>query len=53
MNEVFLSAIDIVKVRHLKNLYIPHCNRFKNNRKYDEKILDCCKVEPEKFINHI
>ncbi len=24
-----------------------HCNSVKNNRKYDDKILDCCKVEPE------
>ena len=31
----------------------PHCNKVKNNRKYDEKILDCCKIDPEKFINHI
>ncbi len=31
----------------------PHCNSIKNNRKYDEKILDCCTEDPEKFIDHV
>lgn len=31
----------------------PHCNSLKNNRKYDEKILDCCKVDPERLLDHI
>jgi len=30
----------------------PHCNSLKNNRKYDEKILDCCKVDPELLLEH-
>ena len=30
-----------------------HCNSIKNSRKYDEKILDCCKVDPELLLNHI
>lgn len=31
MSEVFLSAIDIVKVRHLQNLYIPLSNEMAKN----------------------
>ncbi len=31
----------------------PHCNSIKNNRKYDEKILDCCKEDPEDVLEHI
>ena len=31
----------------------PHCNSIKNNRIYDEKILDCCKVDPESLLDHI
>ena len=31
----------------------PHCNSIKNNRIYDEKILDCCKVGPESLLDHI
>lgn len=27
-----------------------HCNRIKNNSKYDEGIIDCCKVDPEKYL---
>lgn len=27
-----------------------HCNGIKNNSKYDEGILDCCKSDPEKSI---
>lgn len=27
-----------------------HCNGIKNNRKYDEGIMDCCKQDPEKFL---
>lgn len=27
-----------------------HCNSVKNQRKYDEKIIDCCKQDPEKII---
>lgn len=28
-----------------------HCNLVKNHAKYDEGILDCCKVDPEKVIS--
>lgn len=31
----------------------PHCNSIKNNRIYDEKILDCCTVDPESLLDHI
>ena len=31
----------------------PHCNSIKNNRMYDEKILDCCRVDPESLLDHI
>lgn len=31
----------------------PHCNSIKNNRIYDGKILDCCKVDPELLLDHI
>lgn len=27
-----------------------HCNSIKNNSKYDEGILDCCKQEPERYL---
>lgn len=27
-----------------------HCNGVKNNKKYDEGILDCCKHDPEKYL---
>ncbi|MCI8300351.1 MAG: hypothetical protein HFI69_08380 [Lachnospiraceae bacterium] len=27
-----------------------HCNRIKNNSKYDEGILDCCKQDPEECL---
>lgn len=27
-----------------------HCNGIKNNSKYDEGILDCCKDDPEKYL---
>lgn len=27
-----------------------HCNGVKNNRKYDEGIIDCCKSDPEKRL---
>ena len=30
----------------------PHCNSIKNNRKYDEKVLDCCRIEPEEYLCH-
>ena len=37
------------------NLFLscPHCNSVKNQRKYDERILDCCAVEPEACIYHL
>lgn len=28
----------------------PHCNNVKNKAKYDAGILDCCKVDPEEYI---
>lgn len=28
-----------------------HCNGVKNQQKYDEGIIDCCKQDPEEFIN--
>lgn len=31
----------------------PHCNSVKNNRIYDEKILNCCMEDPELVISHI
>lgn len=30
-----------------------HCNSIKNNRKYDEKILNCCTTDPEYLLQHI
>lgn len=27
-----------------------HCNGVKNKRKYDEHIIDCCKIDPEQHI---
>ena len=27
-----------------------HCNGIKNNGKYDEGIMDCCKQDPEKYL---
>lgn len=27
-----------------------HCNGIKNNRKYEEGIMDCCKQDPEKYF---
>jgi hypothetical protein len=27
-----------------------HCNGIKNNSKYDEGIIDCCKADPEKYL---
>ena len=34
------------------NLFLScgHCNSVKNQKKYDEGIIDCCKVEPEKLL---
>ena len=29
-----------------------HCNNIKNQRKYDAKILDCCKNDPEDSLYH-
>ena len=31
----------------------PHCKSIKNDRIYDEKIIDCCKVDPESLLDHI
>ncbi len=31
----------------------PHCNGVKNKDKYDTGIIDCCKEDPEKYINFI
>ena len=31
----------------------PHCNNIKKSSIYDEKILDCCKVDPELLLDHI
>ena len=28
-----------------------HCNGVKNNSKYDEVIMDCCKCDPENYLN--
>jgi uncharacterized protein (TIGR02646 family) len=28
-----------------------HCNGIKNSSKYDEGILDCCKLDPERYLN--
>lgn len=36
-NNLFLSCV--------------HCNSVKNKREYDDMILDCCRVDPEKKIN--
>ncbi len=27
-----------------------HCNGIKNNTKYDQGIIDCCKLDPEKYL---
>lgn len=31
----------------------PHCNSIKKDSRYDEKILDCCKVDPELLLDQI
>lgn len=31
----------------------PHCNNMKNQKCYEEKILDCCKEDPELVLEHI
>lgn len=31
----------------------PHCNLLKNVEKYEDKILDCCVVDPEEVLEHI
>lgn len=31
----------------------PHCNSIKTAAKYDEKIIDCCAEDPEKYLLHI
>lgn len=43
---------DINKKFDWDNLFLscPHCNSVKNKKEYDEKILDCCKVDPEEKI---
>lgn len=28
-----------------------HCNGIKNNSKYDKGIIDCCREDPEKYLN--
>lgn len=28
-----------------------HCNSIKNNTKYDDGIIDCCKEDPEKYLD--
>lgn len=28
-----------------------HCNGVKNNSKYDDGIIDCCKQDPEKYLS--
>ena len=35
------------------NLFLScaHCNSIKNRKKYEENIIDCCRVEPEKLIH--
>ncbi len=37
------------------NLFLAcgNCNKLKNKSEYDGKILDCCKVDPEIWIDHI
>ena len=30
-----------------------HCNLIKSALKYDDKILDCCVVDPEEVMDHI
>lgn len=34
------------------NLFLscPHCNSVKNQSKYEDKILDCCQVDPEQVV---
>lgn len=31
----------------------PHCNNIKKEKKYAEKIIDCCHTDPEKVLDHI
>lgn len=31
----------------------PHCNSLKNEKRYDEKIIDCCVEDPEEYLSHI
>lgn len=31
----------------------PHCNNIKAAPKYDDKILNCCAVDPEEYLYHI
>lgn len=37
------------------NLFLscPHCNHVKASVKYDDKVLDCCKADPEQLLEHI
>ena len=36
------------------NLFLScrHCNGIKNRREYDEKIIDCCRDNPESLLDH-
>lgn len=45
--------IDLDRKFDWENLFLscPHCNEVKNNSRYEEKILDCCKVDPEEKIS--
>ncbi len=48
------STCCLTTIEKLKNVFdwnnlfyaCPHCNSIKNDRIYDEKIIDCCKVDP-------
>lgn len=31
----------------------PHCNNLKKDKKYDDKILDCCAMDPETVLDHV
>lgn len=62
-----IDELQSVQVEHLRahhgtdrdrmfdwnNLFLccPHCNNMKNKQIYEENILDCCQVDPEKVLD--
>lgn len=53
VEHLFPHKEDIIKKFDWDNLFLscPHCNSVKNKKEYEDKILDCCKIDPEEKIN--